>query len=129
MFYCIMTRGGIGTPAFPNTDNMTRFSMTISNCFLPMNIITKRSIPDAAETLNSHLVIAIQSHHHTVGLRSTSIKSFSRSLVCIIDSGCEISCILIFRYHLTRNMKIFYPFYVEIYFLTTVLCSKGKDSG
>ena len=129
MFYCIMARGGIGTPASPNTDNMTRFSMTISNCFQPMNIITKRSIPDAAETLNSHLVIAMQSHHHTVGLRSTSRKSFSRSLVCIIDRGCEISCILIFRYHLTRYMKIFYPFYVEIYFSIPILCSKSIDSG
>ena len=128
MFYCIMARGGIGIPASPNTDNMTRFSITISNCFLPMNIIRKRSIPDAAETLNSHLVIAMQAHHHTVGLRSTSRKSFSTSLVCIINRGCEISCILIFRYHLTRNMKIFYPFYVEIYFSIPILCSNGIEA-
>ena len=33
------------------------------------------------------------------------------------------------RYDLTRNIKIFYSCYVEIYFSTTVLCSKGIGSG
>ena len=52
-----MARGRIGIPAAPKTE----LSMTISTCFLPINIITERSIPDAAETLNSPLVIANQS--------------------------------------------------------------------
>ena len=56
MFYYIMARGRIGISATPKTELPTR----ISNCFLPINIITKRSIPDAAETLNSPLVIAME---------------------------------------------------------------------
>ena len=51
-----MARGRIGIPATPKTE----LPMTISNCFLAINIITKRSISDAAETLNSPLVIAMQ---------------------------------------------------------------------
>ena len=93
--FCIMARGRIGIPATPRTE----LPMTISNCFIPIDIIRKRSIPDAAETLNSPLVIAILLSYcwtHTVGLRSTSGKSLSRSLICIIDSGFEVSCILIF---------------------------------
>ena len=93
--YCIMARGRIGIPATPRTE----LPMTISNCFIPIDIIRKRSIPDAAETLHSPLVIAILLSYcwtHTVGLRSTSGKSLSRSLICIIDSGFEVSCILIF---------------------------------
>ena len=31
--------------------------------------------------------------------------------------------------HLTRNVNKFYPFYVEIYPLITIPCSKGVDSG
>ena len=53
--YCIMARGRIGIPTTPRTE----LPMTISNCFFPIDIIRKRSIPDAAETLNSPLVIAI----------------------------------------------------------------------
>ena len=48
---------------------------------------------------SSPLVIAMQNSptiSHTVGLKSTSGKSFSRSLVYIIDRDCEVSCILIF---------------------------------
>ena len=56
MFYCIMARGRIGIPATPNTE----LPMTISNYFLMTNIITKRSISDAAKTLNSPLVIPMQ---------------------------------------------------------------------
>ena len=56
MFYCIMARGRIRIPATPKTE----LPMTISNSFLARNIITKRSISDAAETLNSPLVIAMQ---------------------------------------------------------------------
>ena len=56
MFYCIATRGRIGIPATRKTE----LPITISNCFLPINIITKRSIPDATETLNSPLVVAMQ---------------------------------------------------------------------
>ena len=52
--FCIMARGRIGIPATPRTE----LPMTISNCFIPIDIIRKRSIPDAAETLNSPLVIA-----------------------------------------------------------------------
>ena len=92
---CVMARGRIGIPATPKTE----LPMTISNCFFPIDIIRKRSIPDAAETLNSPLVIAILLSYcwtHTVGLRSTSGKSLSRLLICIIDSGFEVSCILIF---------------------------------
>ena len=65
--------------------------------FLPMNIITevqprhRREPRFPAGDSN-----AKQSHHHTVGLRSTSEKRFSRSLVCITDRGFEVSCILIF---------------------------------
>ena len=51
-----MTRGRIGIPATPKNE----LPMTISNCFFPIDIITKRSIPDAPETLNSPLVIAMQ---------------------------------------------------------------------
>ena len=56
MFYCIMARGRIGIPATPKTE----LPMTISNCFLAINIITKRSVSDDAETLNSPLLIAMQ---------------------------------------------------------------------
>ena len=56
MFYCIMGRGRIGIPATPKTE----LPKAISNCFLTIDIITKTSIPDAAETLNSPLVIAMQ---------------------------------------------------------------------
>ena len=51
-----MVRGRIGIPAAPKTE----LPMTISNCFFPINIIRKRSISDAAETINSPLVIAMQ---------------------------------------------------------------------
>ena len=126
--YCIMARGRFGIPATPRT----KLPMTISNCFIPIDIIRKRSIPDAAETLNSPMVIAILLSYcwtHTVGLSSTSGKSLSRSLICIIDSGFEVSCILFLQYHLTGNMKTFYPCYIVIYFSTTILCSKGIGSG
>ena len=56
MFYCIMARGRLGIHATLKTE----LPMEISNCFLPINIITKRFIPDAAETLNSPLVITMQ---------------------------------------------------------------------
>ena len=55
MFYCIMTRGRIEILATPKTE----LSMTKSNCFLPIDIITKRSIENAAKTPNSPLVIAM----------------------------------------------------------------------
>ena len=93
--YCLMARGRIGIPATPRTEP----PMTISNCFLPIDIIRKNSIPDAAETVNSPLVIAILLSYcwaHTLGFRSTSGKSLSRSLICIIGSGFKVSCILIF---------------------------------
>ena len=51
-----MTGGRIGIPATPKTE----LPMTMSNCFLPINIITKRSISDPAESLNSPLVIVMQ---------------------------------------------------------------------
>ena len=97
MFYCIMAKGRIEIPTTPKTD----LPMTIYTCFLPINIITKRSILDTAENLNPPTPSpddsnAKQCHHHIVGSRSTSEKSFSRSLVYIIDRGCEASCILIF---------------------------------
>ena len=53
---CVMARGRIGIPATPKTE----LPMTISNCFFPIDIIRKRSIPDAEEILNSPLVIAMQ---------------------------------------------------------------------
>ena len=56
MFYCIMARDRIGIPAALKT----QLPVIISKCFLTINIITKRSLPDTAETLNSHLVIAMQ---------------------------------------------------------------------
>ena len=62
MFYIIMARGRIGIPTTPKTE----LPMTISNCFLPINTIIKRSMPDAAETLNSPLVIAMQNSHTIV---------------------------------------------------------------
>ena len=55
MFYCIMTRGRIKITATPKTE----LPMTISNCLLPIDIITKRSIENAAKTPNSPLVIAM----------------------------------------------------------------------
>ena len=91
--FCIMARGRIGILATRRTE----LPMTISNCFIPIDIIRKRSILDAAETLNFTLVLAILLSYcwtHTVGLSSTSGKSLSRSLICIIDSGFEVSCIL-----------------------------------
>ena len=108
MFYCIMAGGRIGTPATPTTE----LPVTIYNCFLSINIITKSSITNAAETLYSPLLIAMQSspNYYTVGLRWTSGKFFSRSLVCIIDKGCVLSRILM------------------IYSSTIILCSKGIDS-
>ena len=45
-----MARGRIGIPA----TSKTVLPMTISNYFLAINIITKKSISDAAATLNSH---------------------------------------------------------------------------
>ena len=72
--FCIMARGRIGIPATPRTEP----PMTISNYFILIDVIRRRSIPDAAETLNSPLVIAILLSYcwtHTVGLRSTSGKS------------------------------------------------------
>ena len=56
MFYCIMAGGRIEIPTTPKTE----LPMTISNCLLSINIITKRYIPDAAETPNPPLVIAMQ---------------------------------------------------------------------
>ena len=56
IFYCIMTRGRIEVPAAPKTG----LSLTISNSFRPINIITKRSILYIADTLKSPLVIAMQ---------------------------------------------------------------------
>ena len=94
-FYYKIARGKIKTSATLKTE----LPVTISNCCLLINIIKKRSIPDFAVTLNPSLVIAIQksSNHHTVGLKSTSGKSFYRTLACIIDNGCDVSCILIFK--------------------------------
>ena len=46
-----MARGRIRIPTTPKTE----LPMTKSNCFLPINIITKRSIPDTAKTLNADL--------------------------------------------------------------------------
>ena len=54
--FTMMARGRIGIPATPKTV----LPMAISNYFLLINIITKRSNSDAAETLNSPLVIAMQ---------------------------------------------------------------------
>ena len=51
-----MSRGRIEIPATPKTE----LPMTISNCFYLIDFIRKRSIPDAAETLISPLVIAMQ---------------------------------------------------------------------
>ena len=55
MFYLI-ARGRIGIPAIPKTE----LPMAISNCPKTINIIKERSIPDAAETLDSPLVTAMQ---------------------------------------------------------------------
>ena len=66
MFYCIMARCRIGITATPKTE----LSMTISNCFLTINIVTKRCIPDAAETPNPSLVIAMQNRLNIVLLDS-----------------------------------------------------------
>ena len=106
MFFCIMTRGRIRTPTTPKIE----FPMTISNCFLSINIITKRSIPDVAETLNSLLVIAIQNSPTIILLDSGQHpEKFSRSFVCIIGRGCEVSCILIFAVPFDMEYEIFYP--------------------
>ena len=47
-----MARGRTGIPATPRTE----LPMTISKCFIPIDIIRKRSIPDATETPNFPLV-------------------------------------------------------------------------
>ena len=82
-----MAIGRIGIPATPRTE----LPMTITNCFLPINIIINRSLPDAAETLNSPLVMAIQNSPTIILLGSGQYleKKFSRSLVCIVDRSCE----------------------------------------
>ena len=58
-----MARGRIRIPAIPRTE----LPMTISTCFFPIDIVKKRSMPDAAKTINSPLVIATHCCH-TVGL-------------------------------------------------------------
>ena len=81
MFYCIITRGRIKTLATSKTE----LPVTISNCFLPINIITNTTIPEAADTLNLPLVITMQNspNHHTVGLKSTYAKSFLGKVICM----------------------------------------------
>ena len=54
--YCIIATDRIRIPTTPKTELL----MTISNCFFLIHIIRKRSIPDAAVTLNFPLVIAMQ---------------------------------------------------------------------
>ena len=78
MFFYIMARGRIGIPTTPKTE----LPMTISNCFLPIN----RSIPDAAETLNSFLVIAMQNSPTIVLLDSGQHpeKVFSGGLYALL---------------------------------------------
>ena len=56
IFYCIIARDRIGVPSSPKTE----LPMIVSNWFLPVNIIRKRSISDVADTLNSPLVIVMQ---------------------------------------------------------------------
>ena len=63
---CIMARGRIRILATPKTE----IPMTISNCFIPVDIIRKWSILDAAETLNSPLVIAMQNSSAVILLDS-----------------------------------------------------------
>ena len=96
MFYCIMARGRIGIPATPKTE----LPMTISNCFLAINIITKRSISDAAETLNSPLVISMQNSPTNILLDSGQHpeKVFPGHLYALLTEvvEVEVSCVLIF---------------------------------
>ena len=84
--YFLMARGRIRIPAIPKTE----LPMTISPCFFPIDIVRKGSIPDAADTINSPLAIAIL-------LSYCRTHTLSRSLICIIDSAYEVSCILIFK--------------------------------
>ena len=81
MFYCIIARGRIGTLATSKTE----LPVTISNCLLPINIITNTTIPDATDNLNPSLVITMQNgpNHYTVGLKSTYGKSFSGKAICM----------------------------------------------
>ena len=117
MLYGIMARGRIGIQATPNTE----LPMIISNRFLPINIITKRSIPDAAGTLNSPLVIAMQNSPTIILLDSGQhAENFPSHLYALLTEFVKFPVFKFLRYHLTGNMKIFYPFYVEIYFSTTI---------
>ena len=121
-----MARGGIGIPATPKTE----LSMKISKCFLLINI-TKRSISDAGETLNSPLVIAMQNSPTIILLDSGQHLEnvFPGHWYALLIEVVKFPVFYFLRYYLICNMKIFYPFCVEIYFLTTILCSKGIDSG
>ena len=89
-----MTGGSFGVPATAKTE----LPMTISNCLPPINIFTRRSIQDPAETLNSDQVIPMQNGSTIMLLDSGQHpeKVFPTLPVCIIGKGCEVSCILIF---------------------------------
>ena len=100
-----MARDKIGIPATPKTE----LPMTISNCFLPINIITKRSIPDAAETINSSLVIAMQNSPTIIMLDSGQHpeKNFPGHLYALLIEVVKFAVFQFSCYHLTRNIKIF----------------------
>ena len=115
--YCIL----------PKTD----LPMTISNCFFPIDIIKKRSIPDVAETLNSPLVIGMQNNPAVILLHSSQhLEKVYPGHICTLERVVVKFPVFYFlQYHLTGNMKIFYLCCVVIYFSTTVLSSKGVGAG
>ena len=125
--YCVMTRGRIGIPVTPKTE----LPMTISKCFILDRYYQKEVHPRRCRDPKflSGENNAKQSRRHTVGLRSTSRKVYPGHLCALLIVVVKFPVLYFLQYHLTHNMKIFYPYDVAIYFSTTILCSKGIGSG
>lgn len=78
------------------------------------------------------LVIAMQSssNHHTAGRKpNIQKKVFPVHLSVLLIKVVKFPLFWYLWDHLSRNVNKFYLFYVEIYPLITIPCSKGVDSG
>ena len=79
MFYSIIDRSRIGSPAIPKT----KLPVTLTNKYHKEVHLRHRRDPKSSDDISGNIP-----SHYTVGLNLTSGKSFSRSPVCIIDKGC-----------------------------------------
>ena len=105
--YVLLYNGERRNWRIPTTPK-TELPMTISNCFLPINTITKRSIPDTAETLNSPLVIAMQNSPTIILLGSGQHpEKFFHVTCALLIKVAKFPVFWILRYHLARNMNVF----------------------